>query len=174
MKASNFSFSLLFISHVARRCRAFLRYVGVVSTMNDLVSGAHAIFQCVYHIEWCPKYRFNVFKKEGSKCDMENILQKIASEHKMQIEELAVMPDHVHMVVHVNPNISLSKATQLLKGRSSYEYFKIHPNLRNRYTNEHMWSRGKFYRSIGSVDLETTKQYVHNQFDIHQTTLSAF
>jgi len=142
--------------------------------VNDLVSGAHSLFQCVYHIEWCPKYRFNVFKKEGSKEDMETILQKVAKEYEMQIEELAVMSDHVHMVVHVDPSISLAKATNLLKGRSSYEYFKIHPNLRKRYTQGHMWSRGKFYRSVGSVDLETTKQYVRNQFDVHQTTLGAF
>ena len=141
---------------------------------NDLVSGAHAVFQCVYHIEWCPKYIFNVFKKEGSKEDMENILEQIAAEYKMQIEELAVMPDHVHIVVHVAPSISLAKATNLLKGRSAYEYFKIHPNLRNRYTKGHMWSKGKFYRSVGSVDLQTTKEYVRNQFDIHQTNLSAF
>ena len=142
--------------------------------VSDLVSGAHAVFQCVYHIEWCPKYRFNVFKKEDSKQDMENILQQIASEYEMQVEELAVMPDHVHIVVHVKPSISLAKATQLLKGRSSYEYFKLHPKLRNRYTKGHMWSRGKFYRSVGSIDLETTKQYVRNQFDIHQTNLSAY
>ena len=142
--------------------------------MNDLVSGAHAKFQCVYHIEWCPKYRFNVFKKEGSKEDMENILQQVAKEYEMQIEELAVMPDHVHIVVHVAPSISLAKATNLLKGRSAYEYFKLHPNLRNRYTKGHMWSKGKFYRSVGSVDLETTKQYVRNQEDVHQTKLGAF
>jgi len=141
---------------------------------NDLVSGAHAVFQCVYHIEWCPKYRFNVFRKEGHKEDMETILQQIAAEHDMLIEELAVMPDHVHIVVHVQPSVSLAYATQLLKGRSSYEFFKKHPNLRLRYRKGHMWSRGKFYRSVGSVDLETTKQYVRNQFDIHQTQLSAF
>ena len=142
--------------------------------MNDLVSGAHSVFQCVYHIEWCPKYRFNVFKKEGSKEDMENILQQVAKEYEMQIEELAVMPDHVHIVVHVAPSISLAKATNLLKGRSAYEYFKLHPNLRNRYTKGHLWSKGKFYRSVGSVDLETTKQYVRNQEDVHQTKLGAF
>jgi putative transposase len=128
----------------------------------------------VYHIEWCPKYRFNVFRKEGSKNDMEAILQQAAAEHDMKIEELAVMPDHVHMVVHVKPGISLAKATNLLKGRSSYEYFKKHPTLRYRYRKGHMWSRGKFYRSVGSVDLQTTKEYVRNQEDIHQTKLCAF
>ena len=139
--------------------------------MNDLTSGAHALFQCVYHIEWCPKYRFNVFKKEGSKENMETILRRIAEKHDMKIEELAVMTDHVHIVMHVKPGVSLSKATQLLKGGSSYEYFKKHPNLRNRYRKGHMWSRGKFYRSVGTIDLQTTKQYVRNQFDIHQTKL---
>ena len=175
MRASCFFFScVVYLSRGAALARHVVRCVGVVSTMNDLVSGAHAVFQCVYHIEWCPKYRFNVFRKEGSKADMEAILKKIAEEKDMQIEELAVMPDHVHMVVHVKPEVSLAKATQLLKGRSSYEYFKKHPNLRNRYRNGHMWSRGKFYRSVGSVDLETTKQYVRNQEDVHQTTLGAF
>jgi putative transposase len=147
---------------------------GVCSNMNDLVSGAHSVFQCVYHIEWCPKYRFNVLGKPSHKEDMEAILQNIATEHDMQIEELAVMPDHVHIVVHVQPSVSLAYATQLLKGRSSYEFFKKHPNLRKRYWDGHFWSKGKFYRSVGSVDLKTTKEYVKNQVDIHQAILPAF
>jgi putative transposase len=142
--------------------------------MNDLMSGAHAIYQCVYHIEWCPKYRFNVLRKESHREDLEEILKKICEEKKMKIEELAIMPDHVHIVVHVKPSISLGKATQLLKGRSSYEMFKKHPNLRNRYWGGHYWSPGKFYRSVGSIDLEQTKKYVREQEDIHQTQLSAY
>jgi putative transposase len=142
--------------------------------INDLVSGAHAIYQCVYHIEWCPKYRFNVLRKKSHREDLEEILKKICEEKKMRIEELAIMPDHVHIVVHVRPSVSLGKATQLLKGRSSYEMFRKHPNLRNRYWNGHYWSPGKFYRSVGSIDLEQTKKYVREQEDIHQTQLSAY
>ena len=129
--------------------------------MNDLMSGAHARFQCVYHIEWCPKYRFNVLGKESHKEDMETILKKIAQEKDMQIEEMAVMPDHVHVVVHVAPNMSLAKATQLLKGKSSYEFFRMHPKMRLRYRKGHFWSKGKFYRSVGSVDLETTNLFLN-------------
>jgi len=142
--------------------------------MNDLVSGAHAIYQCVYHIEWCPKYRFNVLQKKEHREDLETILRKIAEEKEMRIEELAIMPDHVHIVVHVKPKMSLGKATQLLKGRSSYEMFRKHPNLRKRYWEGHYWSPGKFYRSVGSIDLEQTKKYVREQEDIHQTNLRAY
>lgn len=141
---------------------------------RDLVSGAHSVYECVYHIEWCPKYRFNVFRKEGSKEDMETILRQIAAEYEMQIEELAVMPDHVHIVVHVKPSMSLSKATQLFKGRSSFEYFKKHPSLRMRYRKGHMWAPSSCYLTTGVVDLERTKEYVRNQVNIHQTNLSAF
>lgn len=139
---------------------------------RDLVSGAHSVFECVYHIEWCPKYRFNVLRKESSKADMEAILQQTAAEHGMRVEELAVMPDHIHIVVRVKPSMSLSKATQILKGRSSYEFFRKHPNMRLRYRKGHFWAPSSCYLTTGSVDLERTKAYVRNQQDIHQATLS--
>lgn len=82
------------------------------------------------------------------------------------------MPDHVHMVVAVPPSISLSKALQLLKGGSSYEFFHLHPEFRLRYPKGHLLSPGKFCRSIGDVDLETTKNYVREQAG--QSTLQNF
>ena len=139
---------------------------------RDLSSGSHSVYDCVYHLEWCPKYRFNVLKKESSKVDMEAILKQIAAEYKMVVEELAVMPDHVHIVVRTKPSMSLSKATQLLKGRSSYEFFRKHPNMRLRYRKGHFWAPSSCYLTTGSVDLERTRAYVRNQSDIHQATLS--
>ncbi len=139
---------------------------------RDLVSGAHSVYECVYHIEWCPKYRFNVLRKESSKTDMETILRETAAEHGMRIEELAVMPDHVHIMVRVKPSMSLSKATQLLKGRSLYEFFRKHPNMRLRYRKGHFWAPSSCYLTTGSVDLERTRAYVRNQQDIHQATLA--
>ena len=138
---------------------------------RDLSSGSHSVYDCVYHLEWCPKYRFNALAKESSKVDMEAILKQIATEHGMRIEELAVMPDHVHIVVRAKPSMSLSKATQLLKGRSSYEFFRKHPNMRLRYRKGHFWAPSTCYLTTGSVDLDRTRTYVRNQSDIHQATL---
>ena len=60
---------------------------------RDLSSGSHSVYDCVYHLEWCPKYRFNVLGKESSKSDMEVILKQIAVEYEMVVEALAVMPN---------------------------------------------------------------------------------
>ena len=142
--------------------------VGVLNSIG------HAKGQWIYHIEWCPKYRYNLFRKQVHKQDMENILQSISVEYGMSVLELAVMPDHVHIVVEVPPSMSLGKASNLLKGRSSYEFFRKHPNLRLRYPKNHMRSKGKFYRTIGDVDLEKTRWYVRHQTDIHQHTLTHY
>ena len=139
---------------------------------TNLVSGSHSVYDCVYHIEWCPKYRFNALGKASSKADMEAILKQIAIEYGVCIEELAVMPDHVHIVVRAKPSMSLSKTTQLLKGRSSYEFFRKHSNMRLRYRKGHFWAPSSCYLTTGSVDLERTKAYVRNQSDIHQATLA--
>ena len=103
---------------------------------------------------------------------MEAILMETAAEHGIKVEELAIMPDHIHIVVRVKPSMSLSKATQLLKGRSSYEFFRKHPNMRLRYRKGHFWAPSSCYLTTGRVDLERTKEYVRNQSDIHQATLS--
>jgi len=142
---------------------------------NDVLNSiGHAKGQWVYHIEWCPKYRYNLFRKEKNKQDMEEILQQISTEYGMKLLELAVMPDHIHTVIEVPPAMSLGKASNLLKGRSAYEFFRKHPNMRLRYPKGHLWSRGKFYRTTGSVELEKTRWYVRHQTDIHQRTLKEY
>ena len=139
-----------------------------------LNSVAHAKGQWAYHIEWIPKYRRNVFRKERNKRDMEGILLNVAAAHGMHVLELAVQPDHVHVVVEVPPAMSLARAAQLLKGRSSYEYFRLHPNLRLMYRKGHLWTPGKFYRTVGDVGLNHMRAYVRNQGDAFQRTLADF
>lgn len=141
---------------------------------HNLYSVSYAKGQWLYHIEWCPKYRYRLFEKESHKQDMETILQEISTEYNLKVLELAVMQDHIHIVVGVPPSMSLSRASNLLKGRSSYEFFKRHPNMRLRYPQGHLWSKGKFYRTTGDVDLERTRWYVRHQTDIHQRTLTDY
>ena len=102
----------------------------------------------------------------------EEILHDIANRHEMIILSLAVKPEHTHVVVSTKPSVSQSKALQLFKGGSSYELFKRQPKFRLRYPKRHFWSPGKFARTVGSVDLETTIDYVEKQ--ANQSTLLDF
>ena len=130
-----------------------------------LVSGSHRIGQSVYHFEWCPKYRYQMFKKEENKKLCENILEEIAQRHGIILIEMAVMPDHVHLITDILPTMSISQAFHLLKGASSYELFKRQPKFRLRYPRGHFWSPGKFYRTVGDADAETAINYVKRWHD---------
>ena len=142
------------------------------SDCMECESGAHIKYQLVYHLVWIPKYRYQIFTKEKYRYDYEVILRILCQRHGFQIQELAVMPDHIHLLVCVPPSVSLSKALQLIKGGSSHEFFHLHPEFRLRFRKGHLFGPGKFCRSVGSVDLETTTEYVKKQKE--QTTLNSF
>ena len=113
-----------------------------------------------------------MFKREENKKLCEKILKEIAERHGIIIIEMAVMPDHIHLVVETPPIMSISQAFHLLKGASSHELFKQKPKFRLRYPRGHFWSQANSIATI-DADAETTINYVKNH-KIHQTTLTNF
>lgn len=90
----------------------------------ELVSGSYSKGQNLYHLEWCPKYRYNMFRGKGNKKLCEDILYEVAERQNIGIMELSVMPDHVHIVLQLPSTMSVSQVLHLLKGASSYELFR--------------------------------------------------
>ncbi len=141
---------------------------------GNFAHASHAVDDVVYKIEWCTKYRYKMFGKLEFIKACENAVRAVAERHKMIIVELSVMPQHVHCIVRCFASYSLSYATQLLKGGSSYLLFKEFPKMRLRYPRGHLWSPGKCRRTVGE-DLDTARRYVtapHN--DARQTTLQGY
>ncbi len=134
---------------------------------------SHTVGQNVHHLEWCPKYRYNMFRQDKYKCMLEKILHDIAGEKGLKIVSLTVASDHVHIVIDLPFSMSQSKALQLLKGGSSYRLFRSNEHFALRYPKRHFWSPGKFARSVGDADLATVVNYVkrHNE---NQMTLAGF
>ncbi|HEY2529321.1 MAG TPA: IS200/IS605 family transposase [Xanthobacteraceae bacterium] len=50
--------------------------------------------------------------------------------------------DHVHMLLSIPPSLSVSRAVQHLKGRSSHKLLSEFGLLRKRYWGQHLWARG--------------------------------
>ena len=63
---------------------------------------SHVVYQCSYHIVWCPKYRFRILEGALAKY-IEGRIRAICEWKDCVIEELNVMKDHVHLVVNVPP-----------------------------------------------------------------------
>jgi putative transposase len=126
----------------------------------EITNFAHGIGQNSYHLVWKPKYAWDVFKFPWVKQDCEAILNEAVSRYGMTLYELEVMPDHVHCFVEIPPTMSVSKALNLLKGYSSYKLFAKHKWMRTYFRKGHLWSPGKFFRSVGNVTAEAIKNYI--------------
>ena len=132
---------------------------------RELKRTKHAIGQSAYHFVWKPKYNVKVFANWFPLKVCESAIRQVAFRHKIEIIELKVMPDHIHCFANVPPTISVSLALQILKGGSAKIIFKQCTRWKAFFTKDgkkpaHLWSPGKFYRSVGNVTADTVKAYI--------------
>ena len=135
---------------------------------------SHKVGINIHHLEWCTKYRYEMLRQDKYKKLCEDAIKMMAEKHHIMIRELGVMPEHVHVSCELPPQMSQSKALQLLKGGSSYILFRQQDKFRLRYPRGHFWSPGAYAGTCGETTVETVDNYVKNQGDIHQMRLSAF
>ena len=130
---------------------------------------SHGCGQVSYHIVFVTKYRRKMFSAQARAMRVEETMREIASTHNMQIHALKVLEDHVHVFVTLHPSMSISVAMWLLKGISSREIFRDFPWLKAKYQTGHLWSKGKFYRTVGSVTSEAIEHYINHSQKKHFT-----
>ena len=131
----------------------------------ELKHTKHAVGQSAYHLVWRPKYNVRVFLHEYPRKVAEQAIKEVAIKWKIEIIELRVMPDHVHFFLQIPTTISLSFALQILKGGSSRIIFKKCTRWKAFFSLDgkrkpHLWSPGKFFRSVGSVTAEVIEEYI--------------
>ncbi|MFH1649288.1 MAG: IS200/IS605 family transposase [Candidatus Woesearchaeota archaeon] len=121
---------------------------------------SHSVGQNTYHLVWKFKWARDPCKFEAVRAVCTAALRRAAHRGAMHIIELEVMSDHVHVFVELPATLSVAEALQRLKGYSSYALFKNHPWLRRHFRTGHIWSPGKFFRSVGSVSADAIQRYI--------------
>ena len=126
---------------------------------------SHSVYDLKYHIVWITKYRKPILRGEIGKRVRELIRQTCAS-LDVYIVKGHVSKDHVHLLVSVPPNLSVSELVKRLKGRSSRKMLEEFGELRKVYWGRHLWARGYFAASTGNVTDEIIAEYIEKQSQI--------
>ena len=129
-------------------------------------SNNNVVYSCKYHVVWCPKYRRKVLIN-GVDVRLKELLTEYAANLSVDILEMEIMPDHVHMFVSIPPKYSVSEIMGYLKGKSSLMIFDRHANLKYKYGNRHFWARGYFVDTVGR-NKKAIKAYIQNQLQEDQ------
>ena len=130
---------------------------------------SHAVYDTTYHLVWCPKYRKDVFKRGEVREHAEHLLREIAEEYGVEILEMEVAEDHVHMMVSFPPRLSIGAVVRIMKSISARELFRTFPGLKARLWAGEMWEDGYFARTVGDrMTSEIIKKYILHHRAIEQ------
>ena len=131
-----------------------------MSRFNKL---AHAIWQCKYHIVWCPKYRFRILKGAAEK-SVKEIIHELCEWKKLDILEMSIQEDHIHLVISIPPKFPVSEVVGFLKGKCAIKVFDRHLELKKRYRGRHFWAKGYCVSTVG-LNEEKIRKYVRWQLE---------
>lgn len=120
----------------------------------------NVVYSCKYHVVWCPKYRRHVLV-DGVDVRLKELIKQTASEHSVDIIEMEIMPDHVHLLLEVDPQYGIHKIVKQLKGYSSRILRQEFPWLKSRIPT--LWTNSYFVSTVGDAPLSVIKQYIENQ-----------
>jgi putative transposase len=107
-----------------------------------LRSNSNIVFQCAFHVVWCPKYRRRVIGGHMEE-RLKELIREVCDEKGAWIVALETMPDHVHLLVEVDPQYGVHR---LVKSKL--------PTL---------WTNSYFVATTGGAPLAAVKQYVEQQ-----------
>jgi len=123
-------------------------------------SNNNVVYSCKYHVVWCPKYRRKVLVGAVAERLKELIAQR-CSEIRADILEMEVMPDHVHLLIEVDPQFGINQAVRSIKGYTSRVLRSEFKFLTTRLPS--LWTNSYFVSTVGGAPLAVIKQYIENQ-----------
>jgi putative transposase len=120
---------------------------------------AHSIYECKYHVVFCPKYRYRILRDEVAEYTKQQIYRLCQQKDGVEVLELSIQPDHVHAVVSIPPKYAVSSVMGYMKGKLAIRLFDRYEKLGRRYWGRHLWSRGYCVSTVG-LDEEQIRKYV--------------
>lgn len=113
-------------------------------------SNRNVVYSCKYHVIWCPKYRRKVLIHDVA-ARLQELIYQIAAKLQSKVIELEIMPDHVHLLVEVDPQFGIHRLVKRLKGATSRILRQEFPLLKSRIPR--LWTNSYFVATVGGAPL---------------------
>ncbi|WP_372486498.1 IS200/IS605 family transposase [Brevibacillus laterosporus] len=127
---------------------------------RSVESNHNIVFDCKYHVVFCPKYRKKVLIEPVDVRLKELFLEK-AQELRAEVVEMEIMPDHVHLLITCDPPFGIHRIVKHLKGYTSRVLRMEFRHLKSRLPS--LWTNSYFVATVGTVQLDVIKKYIESQ-----------
>ena len=123
------------------------------------------VYDFNFHLVWVTKYRKAIFSTSERVACLKRILQDIADRNGIEIQNLEVMPDHVHLLISFPPKMTPASVVKSFKGGSARNWFTQFPETKQQLWGGHLWAPSYFMSTLGNVSKEAVAQYIDSQLD---------
>ena len=123
-------------------------------------SNNNIVYSCKYHIVWCLKYRRKVLVGQ-IEIRLRELIAQICHEVQADLIEFEIMPDHVHLLVEIDPQYGVHKLVKTLKGKTSRILRGEFHHLTTKLPT--LWTNSYFVSTVGGAPMSIIKQYIKNQ-----------
>ena len=127
-------------------------------------TGSHTKHRLRFHLVWVPKYRKRVLNQKIAK-RLRELFYEACKVNRWWIDELNIMPDHIHMLIQLKPKESVAEVVNILKGGTSRIIRKECPDLEEFLWGDSLWADGYFAESVGQTNEDVIKKYIRDQHD---------
>lgn len=122
------------------------------------------VYNFHFHLIWVTKYRQGIFTTPELADEMKGILKDLGVKADVKIEEMEVMPDHVHLLLSFKPKYAPTDIVKTLKGQSAKQFFLRHPEIRDsKLWGGHLWSHSYYMSTLGDMSRDVVEKYIRNQ-----------
>jgi len=130
---------------------------------EQLKSNKNIVYSCKYHVVWCPKYRRPVLVGDIAQ-RLKSLIMQQASRFQAEVIEMEVMPDHVHLLIEIDPQFGIHRLIKAIKGYTSRVLRQEFKTLRTRIPT--LWTNSYCVITVGGAPLSVIKQYIENQKNV--------
>jgi putative transposase len=92
---------------------------------------------------------------------LKELIVSICAERQTKIIEIEIMPDHVHLLIEVDPQYGVHKLIKEVKGQTSRILRQEFKYLTTKLPT--LWTNSYFVATVGSAPLSVIKQYIESQ-----------
>ena len=126
-------------------------------------SNHNIMYSCKYHVVWCPKYRRPILVN-GIDNRLKELIINTCNRLRIDVIEMEIMPDHVLLLMEVDPQFGVNNAVKLIKGHTSKVLREEYPHLKTKMPT--LWTNSYFVSTVGGAPISVIKQYIENQKNV--------
>lgn len=128
------------------------------------LAAAHCSFELSHHLVLSTRKRKGVFTSDLGKCLSEYWL-RVAAARRFAIDQISVVPEHVHMVVRIVPSMSIEECALLLMNNGQHFVGKNYPQVLVNVGLDQLWESSAYAGTCGDFTTAFTKAWLKRRMN---------